>query len=163
RDAIEAAVAPELRTADWPRPSAVLKLLTNHLEPLIETAIAGAEGIVISVSHDFYLGSTGGVQLFIGDEQAAFARRRLTYLNLSPTEPDLVFAADGAPGMVRLVLDGESIGILLRRPRGDIRPHPAAPRRNAHLHRPLPARPPYRRVDRPAGRLRHPGELLLAA
>ncbi len=110
RDAIESAVAPELRTADWVRPTAVLKLLNDHLERRLRITIAAAKGIVISVSHDHYLTSTGGVQLFIGDEQAAFARKGLAYLNLSPTEPDLVFAGDGCTGMMRLALDGESIG-----------------------------------------------------
>ncbi len=110
RGVIEAAVAPELRTADWPRPTAIVKLLASHLDRVLRAIIATSDGFVLSASHDLYIASTGGVQLFIGDEQAAYARRRFAYLNISPAEPDLVFAADTTAGMVRLVLDGVNIG-----------------------------------------------------
>jgi glycosyltransferase involved in cell wall biosynthesis len=126
RALIEALVPPEQKTAHYERAAAVLKLLPGHLEKKLDAALAASGGLVLSVSHDCYIRSVGGVQLFIDDEQRAFARRRLTYLHLSPVDPDLVLAAEATHGLIRLVLDGTMLGVtsyedlaaaLARRPR----------------------------------------------
>lgn len=69
-------------------------------------------GVVISVSHDDYRVSVGGVQNIIGDEAAEFRRRGLSYLHLCPARPcqGLAPDVDAAEFEFAVRLDGEALG-----------------------------------------------------
>jgi hypothetical protein len=69
-------------------------------------------GLIISFSHDDYTRNYGGVQLVIGDEQAAFNSQGWRYLHVSPAAP-LPMLADPSPPdafAVRLRVDAEWLG-----------------------------------------------------
>lgn len=68
--------------------------------------------IVISVSHDDYAQSIGGVQNIIGDECAEFQRRGWRYLHLCPAYPTRGLATDQGPGNFQFAirLNGEALG-----------------------------------------------------
>jgi hypothetical protein len=70
-------------------------------------------GLIISFSHDDYTRNYGGVQLVIGDEQAAFNPQGWRYLHVSPAVP-LPMLADPSPPdafAVRLRIDAGWLGV----------------------------------------------------
>ncbi|RKT44487.1 hypothetical protein [Thiocapsa rosea] len=76
-------------------------------------AITAGRGLILSLSHDDYARNYGGVQLVIGDEQAAFSRAGWRYLHISPAIP-LPMLANPQPTddfVVSLRLDSEWIGV----------------------------------------------------
>ncbi len=127
RDIIERAVDPDARTKDWSRPEPTGVLTRTRLERILRAAVDSARGLVLSFSHDCYVRVTGGIQLFIADEQARYARQGLAYVHLSPFVPLLRLAdAVSGPCLLNLVIDGREVGItnaadleaaLLRSPR----------------------------------------------
>ncbi len=127
RDIIDRAVDPDTRTRDWARPEPTGVLARTRLERILRAAIETAKGVVLSFSHDCYVRVTGGIQLFIADEQARYARQGMAYIHLSPFAP-LLRLADAASGpcLLNLVIDGREVGVtsaadleaaLLRSPR----------------------------------------------
>ncbi len=87
-------------------------LSSAQLEVLLRPALEAAAGMVIAVGHDRYVSVTGGLQLFLCDEQAKFARQGIAYLNISPLDPQLRLADDGQRGsMLSLLLDGRLLGV----------------------------------------------------
>ena len=75
---------------------------------------AGAAGTIVSVSHDDYAVSLGGIQNVIGDEQRAFEAAGWQYLHVSPAAP-LPILADHGPAAdyrLRLRLNGKALGIV---------------------------------------------------
>ncbi len=112
RQTIEAAVDPDVITAAYARPEQAVTLTRVRLAALLRPAAEAACGLVISAGHDCYIRVTGGIQLFIADEQAKFARQNLAYLNVSPFVPLLRLAdPDAADLPLNLVLNGRFIGV----------------------------------------------------
>jgi hypothetical protein len=112
REIIERAVDPDTRTRSYERPAATGLLTRIRVERVIKAAWDAASGLVISISHDCYVRVTGGIQLFIADEQARYARQGMVYLHLSPFEPLLRLADPAAVGtLVNLVIDGRFVGV----------------------------------------------------
>jgi hypothetical protein len=112
REIIERAVDPDTRTRNYDRPAAASLLTRTRVERVIKAARDAARGLAISISHDCYVRVTGGIQLFIADEQARYARQGLTYLHLSPFVPLLRLADPGAVDtLVNLVIDGRFVGV----------------------------------------------------
>lgn len=70
-------------------------------------------GLLISFSHDDYARNYGGVQLVIGDEQAAFNLKGWRYLHVSPAAPLPMLADPSSPDAlaVRLRIDSEWLGV----------------------------------------------------
>jgi hypothetical protein len=78
----------------------------------LESALAGASGLIISISQDDYTNSVGGVQLCIGLEARAARLRDFVYINLHPTIPipALCRESDSAEIDVNILCDGTFIG-----------------------------------------------------
>ena len=112
RDIIEQAVDPDTRTAGYTRPEPIGLLTRTRMERLLRSAWQAANGLVLSASHDCYVRVTGGIQLFIADEQMRFARQGLLYLHISPFVPLLRLADPASSGtLVNVVIDGRFVGI----------------------------------------------------
>ncbi len=111
RRTIEDAADPDTITDAYAKPEHTGRLTRVRLAALLRPAAEAAAGLVVSVGHDCYIQVTGGIQLFIADEQAKFARQNLAYLNVSPAAPLLRIADPGVAGLLlNLVLDGRLIG-----------------------------------------------------
>ncbi len=76
---------------------------------------AGRAGMVVSVSHDDYASTFGGVQNLISDEQGAYQNAGWGYLHVSPAAPLPVLAEVSAAGAfrIRLRLDGTLVGVVI--------------------------------------------------
>ena len=112
RDIIEHAVDPVSRTKDWLRPEPTGLLTRSRVDRILRAALGSASGLVISLSHDCYVRVTGGIQLFIADEQARYARQGMVYMHLSPFVPLLRMADPEETGcLVNLVIDGRYVGV----------------------------------------------------
>lgn len=83
----------------------------EKLSTLIKAAIV-QNRLLLSISHDDYKMTFGGVQNLIEDEQLAFARHGWTYLHISPTVYPVALADDVTADMfvVSLRLNGKLIG-----------------------------------------------------
>ena len=109
---IEAARDPGSITADYPRKPPDSLLTAATLADLLEGACRETNGIVLSVGHDRYTDVTGGVQIFIADEQANFARLGLTYINISPYFADLrLVDANSGQNPLNVIFDGRFAGV----------------------------------------------------
>ena len=111
RRTIDAARPPEKRTEGY-----VLPTDEPSLDPAallhIETTLASAgAGTVVALSHDCYIRSVGGTQIFISDEQTKFNAAGFAYLQISPMTPRLALAPAAAEFIVRVVLDGTFLGL----------------------------------------------------
>jgi hypothetical protein len=113
RRVLEACVPVREKARAWahaadhalPMPKAALEAALQGL--------AGRAGVVLSVSHDDYVYSCGGVQLLIADEQRAFAAGGWSMLHCSPAAP-VPMLADPLPAdacRIRLRLDGTALGV----------------------------------------------------
>ena len=101
----------EIRTSDYPVPSHT-KISGWNLEELLKTALIGAEGLVLAASHDCYPTTTGGVQIFVADEQSKFNARGFVYMHLSPLLAALHVKDDAAETTsTRIVIDGTIVGV----------------------------------------------------
>jgi hypothetical protein len=77
------------------------------LQAALEERLTGAAGVVLSVSHDRYTRSVGGVQILVSDEQLAFNARGVAYLHIAPETPRLALApAAETPFCIQATLDG---------------------------------------------------------
>lgn len=84
------------------------------LAQVISSSVESTNGrIAISLSHDNYTESIGGVQLCLRQEQQECLALGCTYLNIHPVQPLPILAAseNWAGQLVRLVLNGEVIGV----------------------------------------------------
>ena len=112
RDVIEHAVDPDTRTSGWDRPEPTGLLTRTRVERILHNALDAASGLVVSLSHDCYVRVTGGIQLFIADEQARYARQGMVYLHLSPFAPLLRLADPDSRGcLLHVVIDGRYVGV----------------------------------------------------
>ena len=111
RRTIDAARPPEQRAEEY-----ILPVDEQCLDAAgvagIENALAAAEaGVVVALSHDCYVKSVGGTQIFISDEQSKFNAAGYTYLHISPMIPRLALAPTVPEFVVRVVLDGAFLGL----------------------------------------------------
>ena len=112
RSIIEAACDPDEAAGRYDRTEPPDRLTRPQITALLKAACAGKAGLAVSLSHDCYLLATGGIQVFIADEQKAYAARGIAYLNLSPFRPLLRLAdPDDADRHLVLVLDGTMAGV----------------------------------------------------
>jgi hypothetical protein len=112
RDVLDRAMPPGARTPGYDAPRWAARLERADVADMLAAACVGARGLVVSVSHDRYIDITGGVQIFIADEQALFNGDRFAYLHISPTVARLTLdGEDSAPSWLQLVLDGRLIGL----------------------------------------------------
>ena len=110
---LNATVAPRSQVAAW-------SAIADQSTPLSYTTLAvllsperGTTPMCVSVSHDDYVVSTGGVQNVIASEQQYFMSSGWRYLHVSPAAP-LPVLADHRPAEdyhLRLRLDGRRIGV----------------------------------------------------
>ncbi len=114
RALVEAATPPGSRRPGRHAPAAAPALDGPALAERLRAACLGKRGLVVALSHDRYMDSTGGMQIFIADEQAQFNADRIAYLHIAPILTRLAFAPeDGAPLPLQLTLDGVVLGIVL--------------------------------------------------
>ena len=112
RSIIESALDPDARTNSYHQAEPKSVLTRARVERLLRAAWEPASGLVLSLSHDCYVRVTGGIQLFIAEEQQRFAGRGLSYIHLSPYAPRLRLVDPAARGeRVNLVIDGQFIGV----------------------------------------------------
>lgn len=93
--------------------SAVPDLDTAGFDRLLRS-LGSVRGIAVSLSHDEYLRSAGGIQNRIGDEATEFRANRWTYLHVCPDRP-LPLLADPSEiddFSVILTVDGSRLGIV---------------------------------------------------
>jgi glycosyltransferase involved in cell wall biosynthesis len=111
RTIIDNAVDPDEITNRYTLPAPTEPLSRAQLDKLLRPVIEASKGLALSIGHDRYTNVTGGIQLFIADEQRQFAERHVAYLNISPVIALLRLADPNDAGlMMNLVLDGAPIG-----------------------------------------------------
>ncbi len=101
----EAHCAPWLRK-DTPPPLLAGDALVTAIEAARQTA-----GLAVSLGHDDYRKTPGGVQLCIEIEARDAVSRGLDYLNLHPWQPLPKLADRDADPILGLVLNGETLGL----------------------------------------------------
>ena len=112
RQVVDAAQAPQSRPRGYDAPEDAAMLDASAVQALLETACKGMRGLVVSASHDRSIDVTGGVQIFIADEQMLFNGDRFAYLHLSPAVARLTLAEpDEGPVRLQLVIDGRFVGL----------------------------------------------------
>ena len=109
-------------------------LAPASLRAALEARLTGAAGVTLSVSHDRYAHSVGGVQILVSDEQLAFNARGEAYLHIAPWTPRLSLAPpDEAPFYLHATLDGAYVGTTtygdLATALASLQPHLPAARR----------------------------------
>jgi hypothetical protein len=94
------------------------KEIANQSRPMTSAALksaldntAGSIGLILSISHDDYHDSCGGVQNLIIDERNAFDRAGWRYLHISPASPLPTIATDAETFRVALRLDTKRLGV----------------------------------------------------
>ncbi|MDE2576281.1 MAG: hypothetical protein KGL55_13320 [Rhodospirillales bacterium] len=141
RRSIACATPPAEHPTGDDAPAGAALLDAAALAIRLDAACAATTGLVLAASHDRYIDVTGGVQIFIADEQARFAAGGAAYLHLAPAvaRPTLV-EGDGATLLLQLVLDGRFVGLAtLETVVAALRALPAAraPRRLLVVHAPF--------------------------
>ena len=111
RAIIEAAVTPEERSRDYVDNADDPVLQPEQIVAALRAHAADYPGLAVACSHDCYVRSVGGMQIFITDEEAAFRQRGYLYVQVSPRSAKLHVLADDAAFQVRLVCNGEVIGV----------------------------------------------------
>lgn len=114
RSIIDSAREPARRTEHYATNSEPL-LSSATVERRIALWARARDGFVVSLSHDCYVSVVGGTQIVISDEQKLFNANGYGYIHLSPLEPLLALSGRDPDFAVRVVLDGELIGITLLR------------------------------------------------
>ena len=113
RQAERAALAQAMpATARWVgTPPGDLPQSPDALRVAVADRLASAAGLVVSVSHDRYTHSVGGVQILVSDEQKAFNARNETYLHIAPAAARLMLAPPGGDPSIHLTIDGAYCGL----------------------------------------------------
>ena len=83
----------------------------DALRATLADRLASTSGLTVSVSHDRYTHSTGGVQILVADEQAAFNARNETYLHIAPAAARFMLAPPGSTPLIHLTMDGAYCGL----------------------------------------------------
>lgn len=95
-----------------PQPKSLLD--QNQLIAIISTACeSGSKKLMLSISHDNYRKTAGGVQFCIQREEVKANERGLAYLNLSPYTPQPCLAKpdETSEFFITVVLDGTTHGV----------------------------------------------------
>lgn len=88
------------------------RLALETLRPLVAAYLPDTAGITVSVSHDRYTHSVGGVQILVADEQAAFNRQNEAYFHIAPAAARLLLApANEGPFLLYLTINGAYAGL----------------------------------------------------
>jgi len=88
------------------------RLTPDSLRATIAGCLPGTAGFNVSVSHDRYTHSVGGVQILVADEQAAFNRQNETYLHIAPAVARMMLAPHSdEPLPIHLTVDGAYEGL----------------------------------------------------
>ncbi len=103
--------------AHTPQPSLPDPSLPDGVAPMPAAALAaalqgsaGKSGLVLAIADHRSVNPIDGLDLFIADEQAAFAARGLAYLVAVPAQPSPLLAPPGHAGYLSLTLDGTALG-----------------------------------------------------
>jgi len=84
----------------------------DALRSIVAGRLEGRSGLTLSVSHDRYTHSVGGVQILVSDEQAAFNGRNEAYVHIAPAAARLMLAPPGdEPFLIHLTIDGAYCGL----------------------------------------------------
>lgn len=113
REQIARARSPREQAKDWLRPSAGHASEREELRRcLTESGAEDAVGLIVSLSHDQYAISAGGVQNCIGDEAAMFPQKGWLYLHGCPAQPLPMLAdeVDGDAFRLVLTINGARVG-----------------------------------------------------
>jgi glycosyltransferase involved in cell wall biosynthesis len=78
----------------------------------LTAATARKKGLIVSLSHDCYIKVIGGTQIFVAAEQCRFNERGYAYIHISPQIARLALAENSAEFLVRVVADGNLIGLV---------------------------------------------------
>ena len=79
----------------------------DFVEEILTKALGRSRGLVVALSHDNYKESTGGVQIFISDEETNFRRDNMTFCHLFPSLPYLSLTDQAACELlVSVTIDG---------------------------------------------------------
>ncbi len=85
---------------------------SNSLRGVVADRLRCGAGLTVSVSHDRYTHSIGGVQILVSDEQRAFNDRDETYLHIAPAAARMMLADPGhGPFLIHLTIDGCYLGL----------------------------------------------------
>lgn len=110
RRVLQSAKEPEERSKHY-EVTSDKPLSIDVLRRRIRTALKSRRGLVVSFSHDCYIRSIGGTQIFISDEQKQLNELGFGYIHLSPHRPMLSLAEASATFAANLVLDGKFVGL----------------------------------------------------
>ena len=112
RDVADRVTAPATRKPGYDAPAWAPNVETAELADELLTACLGARGLVLAASHDRYIDITGGVQIFVADEQSLFNGDRFAYLHISPVIARLTLDEEAdTPAWLQVVLDGRFLGL----------------------------------------------------
>lgn len=107
-----ARAAPASTRQAGAQPSVALRLAPDALRAKLAAFLPGTSGITVSVSHDRYTDSVGGVQILVADEQMAFNRQNETYLHIAPAAARLMLAPDSEESfLLHLTINGAYVGL----------------------------------------------------
>lgn len=105
------AMPPADRWVGAPPDDAFRHTLDSLRSAVAERVMHGA-GLTVSVSHDRYTHSVGGVQILVSDEQTAFNDRRENYLHIAPAAARMMLADPGHElFLIHLTIDGCYLGL----------------------------------------------------
>ncbi|MCG6885499.1 MAG: hypothetical protein LJE62_17260, partial [Silicimonas sp.] len=100
----------EAHCADWKRTDPEPDLLSREALAERLEAMREAQGMLISIGHDDYRKTPGGVQLCVEIEARDSLAHGLDYLNLHPWQPLPKLADADADSILCLVLNGRMVG-----------------------------------------------------
>lgn len=109
RAALQAERAAAQYAAQPSPPMALLR--AEALQVALTERLTTAAGVVLSLSHDRYTRSVGGVQILVSDEQHAFNAQGTAYLHIAPATPRLSLAPASEMLPIFVTLDGAYIGM----------------------------------------------------
>ena len=99
------------KTIDYKAARSLSLLKNQTLFAVLEKGLVSTSQLIVSLSHDDYLSSVGGTQIFIADEQRTYAESGADYLHLSPVRPQLRLADPGTETVyLRVILNGSRLG-----------------------------------------------------
>ena len=106
RAVLAQAIPPAARWVGAP-PNDAVRHTPESLRSVVADRLRQSTGLTVSISHDRYTHSVGGVQILVSDEQRAFNRRGETYLHIAPAAARLMLADPGfEPFLIHLTIDG---------------------------------------------------------
>jgi hypothetical protein len=100
------------RAKIWKRPFEESSLISEKPDALIECLTRAEGGIILSISHDDYRTTWGGIQNCVCNEEAAFNRAGWEYVHIRPEQPIPMMAdpVAGSEACVRVKLNGKDVG-----------------------------------------------------